>query len=54
VGLFMVLSPFAMRFSDVRPMAWTAWIIGAISIVIGVADVRWTHVHGKGWTSQVH
>lgn len=49
IGLLMVLSPIAMQYSDVRPMAWTAWIVGGLMIVIGIADIQWTRSHGKGW-----
>ena len=54
IGLLMVISPAAMRYSDVRPMAMTAWIVGGLCIVIGLADIQWTRSHGKGWTAPTH
>lgn len=54
IGLLMVLSPVAMRYSDVRPMAWTAWIIGAVLIVVGISDIVATRSRGKSFYVPTH
>jgi len=42
MGLLFVLSPWVMGFSGTQPIAWTAWIVGAVALVAGLADVQMT------------
>ncbi|WP_109474612.1 SPW repeat protein [Ornithinimicrobium cavernae] len=35
LGALFVISPWVMGFSDMMPMAWTAWIVGAVAIIAG-------------------
>jgi len=42
MGVLFVVSPWVMSFSDTayRPMAWTAWVVGAVSLVAGAAEYQ--------------
>ena len=42
MGVLFVISPWVMGFSDTRPMAWTAWIVGIVALLAGAADVQMT------------
>ncbi|MFC4560452.1 SPW repeat protein [Nocardiopsis mangrovi] len=35
VGLGMIVAPWALGFTGVAPMAWTAWILGAVIVAMG-------------------
>ena len=54
LGALMIASPWVMGFSDTRPMAWTAWIAGAIVLVVGAADLQLTRSHHKGNMATSH
>ena len=50
MGVLFVLSPWVVGFASTLPMAWTAWIVGAVAFVVGASDVieaRLSH-HGGG------
>jgi hypothetical protein len=52
LGVLFFISPWVMGFSGTHPMAWTAWIIGAITFLVGVADLQITRSHrGPATTS---
>lgn len=52
LGVLFFISPWVMSFSDTRPMAWTAWIVGAITFLVGAADLQMTRSHrGTATTS---
>ena len=44
LGVAFIISPWVMSFSATayRPMAWTAWIVGAVTLLVGGADVQMT------------
>jgi hypothetical protein len=49
MGVLFVLSPWVMGFSGTPAIAWTAWIVGAVALLAGAADVQMTrtaHHHG--------
>jgi hypothetical protein len=50
MGVLFVISPWVMGFDGTRPMALTAWIIGAVSLLAGASDVQVTRTahHGGG------
>jgi hypothetical protein len=48
MGVLFFIAPWVMGFSDTRPMAWTAWIVGVVTFVIGAADVQVTRSHHHG------
>lgn len=50
MGVLFIASPWVMSFDKVDDMALTAWIVGAIALVVGLADIgmeRRSH-HGGG------
>jgi hypothetical protein len=34
MGLLFIISPWVMGFSDTKPMAWTAWVVGALDLQV--------------------
>jgi hypothetical protein len=36
LGVLFVISPWVMGFADTMPMAWTAWVVGVVAIVMGL------------------
>ena len=47
LGACMIAAPWVMGFSGTRPMAWTAWVVGAVVLVVGAADLQVTRSHHK-------
>lgn len=45
MGVLLFISPWVMSFSGTMPMAWTAWITGAITFLVGAGDMQWMHTH---------
>ena len=41
-------------FSSTRPMAWTAWIVGAVTFLVGAADLQVARMHHRGGTATSH
>jgi len=37
IGVLLILAPFALGFTAVTAMAWSAWIIGVVSVVLAGA-----------------
>ena len=54
LGAAMIAAPWVMGFSGTRPMAWTAWIVGVVTFVIGAADVQVTRSHHHGEVAPQH
>jgi hypothetical protein len=49
MGLLFVISPWVMGFSDTRALSVTAWIVGAVALLAGGADVQMTRTaHRSG------
>ncbi|MGZ4594237.1 MAG: SPW repeat protein [Actinomycetes bacterium] len=50
MGALFIISPWVMNFDGTRPMAWTAWIVGALTVLVGVSDITMTRAaqHGGG------
>jgi len=50
MGVFFIVAPWVMSFSDAayRPMAWTAWIAGAVSLVAGAAEFQLERSEHRG------
>lgn len=44
-GVLFFIAPWVMGFAATLPMAWTAWIVGIITFVIGAADLQLTRSH---------
>ena len=51
--ILFIASPWVMNFDNVDNMALTAWIVGAVTLVVGVADYAMGHRshHGGGLTA---
>jgi hypothetical protein len=50
MGALFFISPWVMSFHGTHPMAWTAWIVGGLTFLVGVSDIsiaRMSH-HGGG------
>lgn len=50
MGVLFIISPWVMSFDGTRPMALTAWIVGAVTLLVGASDItlaRHTR-HGGG------
>jgi hypothetical protein len=46
LGVLFIISPWVMGFaSTTMPMAITAWIVGAVTLVVSLADVQFTRTH---------
>lgn len=43
MGVLLFISPWVMTFSGTMPMAWTAWITGAITFLVGAGDMQLMH-----------
>jgi uncharacterized membrane protein HdeD (DUF308 family) len=50
MGVLFVISPWVMSFDSTRPMAWTAWIVGVVTFLVGAGDfvLERTAHHGGG------
>jgi hypothetical protein len=49
LGVLFIISPWVMGFaSTTMPMAVTAWIVGAVTLVVSLADVQLSRTHGHG------
>lgn len=48
LGLLFVLTPWVMAFTEFTALAWTAWIVGIVSLVAGAADVTMTRSEHRG------
>jgi uncharacterized membrane protein HdeD (DUF308 family) len=53
MGILFIASPWVMNFDKVDDMALTAWVVGAIALVVGLADYAMGHRshHGGGLTA---
>ena len=45
MGVLFIVSPWVMGFADTTPMAWTAWIVGAVTLAVGALDLQTTRTH---------
>lgn len=41
IGGVFFLSPWVMGFAGMHPLAWTAWIVGALTFFVGLGDFVW-------------
>jgi hypothetical protein len=50
MGLLFIVSPWVMDFTATayRPLAWTAWIVGAVALLAGAADLQMTRSERRG------
>lgn len=46
LGVLVFVAPWVVGVrSEVRPMAWTTWVVGVVTSVIGAPDLQPTRVH---------
>jgi hypothetical protein len=45
MGAAFIVAPWIMGFSDTRPMAWTAWLVGLVTLAVGALDLQMTRTH---------
>lgn len=45
MGVLFIISPWVMGFADTTPMAVTAWLVGAVTLVVGALDLQTTRTH---------
>ena len=50
-GVLFIISPWVMGFADTTAMAWTAWVVGAVTLVVGALDLQVTRTHQRHVTS---
>lgn len=50
MGVLFIVSPWVMGFDGTRPMALTAWIVGAVTLLVGASDLTMARHsrHGGG------
>ena len=50
MGVLFIVTPWVMSFSDTayRPMAWTAWIVGAVALVAGAGEFQLERSEHRG------
>lgn len=51
VGVLFIVSPWVMSFDGTHPVAITAWIVGAITLLVGASDITLERRHGGGLTA---
>ena len=47
MGVLFFISPWVMGFSDLRGMAWTGWVVGVVTFIVGAADLQVTRTHHR-------
>ncbi|WP_162308133.1 SPW repeat domain-containing protein [Segeticoccus rhizosphaerae] len=49
LGVLFFIAPWVLTFrAEVMPMAWTAWVVGVVTFLIGASDLQITRrVHHK-------
>ena len=46
MGVLFFISPWVMSCSAMHSLAWTAWIVGAITFLVGAGDLQNLRSHG--------
>lgn len=57
LGIAFILAPWVMGFSGTttRALAWTSWIVGAVTLVVGARDLQMTRsAHRGGGVAAAH
>jgi len=48
MGVLFVIAPWVMDFNTgFTALAWTAWIVGGVSLVAGLADIQMTRTEQR-------
>ena len=48
MGVLFFISPWVMNFSGMHAMAWTAWIVGVITFLVGIGDMQGMRMRSHG------
>lgn len=50
LGVLMFISPWVMNFHDMAGASWTAWVVGALAVVVSVVGMpaMSARMHGHG------
>lgn len=48
LGVLFIVAPWVMGFTGITAMAWTAWIVGIVTLAVGVADFQMTRTAHRG------
>ncbi len=55
IGAVFFVSPWVMGFAGMHhPMAWTAWIVGALTFFVGLGDFVWDRENHTFLTPHTH
>jgi chromate transport protein ChrA len=54
LGVLMIAAPWVLGLSSTRPISWTAWIVGAVVLVVGAADLQVTRSHHRDTMATSH
>jgi uncharacterized membrane protein HdeD (DUF308 family) len=55
LGVLMIISPWVMSYTDLTGIAWTSWIVGALTVLVGAAALpiaQAAHKAGGGMAGQ--
>jgi len=48
LGALLFISPWALSYTHMYGMAWTAWIVGAVTVIVGIWGARFAEIHAHG------
>jgi hypothetical protein len=48
MGLLFLLAPWVIGFTGFTALSWTAWIVGAVALLAGAADLQMTRSEHRG------
>ena len=54
MGALMIVAPWVMGFSGTKPISRTAWVVGAVVLLVGAADLQLTRSHHRGTMATSH
>jgi uncharacterized membrane protein HdeD (DUF308 family) len=45
LGALLFISPWVLSYTGMYGMAWTAWIVGAVTVIVGIWGARFAEIH---------
>jgi len=54
LGVLFFISPWVMGFSGTTAMAWTAWVVGVVTFVVGAATMPQVRSLGRHHVAPTH
>lgn len=52
LGALLLISPWVLSYSDLTGAAWTSWVAGALTIVVGLAALPAANAEHRGLAGQ--